>query len=368
MFDLPRDVRRLSGLIAAGLLVILLTLSGCGQPQSDGSPSGTQQGGAGTEPPPTKKALILTTLPEGQGYYSVGVAQAQVISKYTNFDVRLVPAPNAGPIPSRLGRKEADIALITGQTFDDALRGVGDYAKDGPLPGIRLLQTGHASTFGFFTHNRTGIKQISDLKGRKVSTPAVGSNYWLARYILEAYGLNIETDTVWIKAASGAEGFQHLMEGRVDAAFAGLEGAKLEDLATKYKPVLLPFDPAKIDIVRKYKPAVVIDHSTAIAGLPAGVPVVGTVSVLGVHADMDEETAYTLVKTLLEHYDELKGIYWSLQYWNKQNAVRNDVTIPYHPGAIRYYKEIGLWTPAMDRLQEKLLNKAKALEQQTKVR
>ena len=366
MFDLPRDVRRLSGLIAAGLLVILLTLSGCGQPQSGGSPSGTQQGGVGTQA--KKKVLIYTTLGEGTGYYSIAVPQAQVISKHTDFDVRVEPSANQVPIPSRVGTKQADIGLMTGQNFDDAMRGVGNYAKDEPLPGIRLLQAGHTSIWGIVTHTGTGIKQITDLKGRKVSVSGVGFDADLFRSVLEAYGLNAETDVVWVKGANPNEVAQNLLEGRVEAAFFGLAGAKLEELATKYKPVLLPFDPAKIDIVRKYKPAVVIDHSTAIAGLPAGVPVVGTVSVLGVHADMDEETAYTLVKTLLEHYDELKGIYWSLQYWNKQNAVRNDVTIPYHPGAIRYYKEIGLWTPAMDRLQEKLLNKAKALEQQTKVR
>ena len=370
MFGLPYTANRLLGLMAVGILVTLLAFSGCGQPQSGSSPSRTQQGGAGSgkEPPKTKKALVFSTLGEGQGFYSVGVAQAQVISKYTNFDVRLVPAPNVKPIASRVGTMEADIGLTNRVALSEALQGVGDYAKDGPLPGIRLLLNGETNEFGFFTHTRTGIKQIPDLKGRKVTTSSVGVTYWLAQYILKAYGMDLQTDTVWIKAANTNEGFQHLMEGRVEVAFAGFSGSKLQDLATKSEPVLLPFDPAKIDIVRKYYPDVVIGHSRATAGVPGGIPMVGLVAALGVHADLDEETAYILVKTLLEHYDELKGMFWTLQNWTKENAVRNDVMIPYHPGAIRYYKEIGLWTPAMDRLQEELLNKVKALEQQTKVR
>jgi TRAP-type uncharacterized transport system substrate-binding protein len=70
---------------------------------------------------------------------------------------------------------------------------------------------------------------------------------------------------------------------------------------------------------------------------------------------MSDEVAYTLVKTWAENWKELEPIHPQLRGWRPEVFVQKLATIPYHPGAIKFFKENGLWSPEMDRAQEMLL-------------
>jgi hypothetical protein len=85
-----------------------------------------------------------------------------------------------------------------------------------------------------------------------------------------------------------------------------------------------------------------------------GIPVVGVPNALWGHEKMSDDTAYFIVKTLIENYDNLQSYHKEFKDWSLSMAVRN-VLMPYHPGAIKYYREKGVWTKEMDDLQRDLL-------------
>ena len=73
---------------------------------------------------------------------------------------------------------------------------------------------------------------------------------------------------------------------------------------------------------------------------------------------LSDDVVYLITKVLWEHYKELVPIHGSFKSWNNTNFMRLEgVSLPYHQGAIRFYKEKGVWTPEMDKVQRRLLGK-----------
>jgi TRAP transporter TAXI family solute receptor len=295
--------------------------------------------------------LSYVTNPVGTGLYAIAVAQGQVLSKKTNID--LVVQPAAGPlaIPRLIFSKEAVLGLTNSKIAMDSYRGIGDYSGKRHL-SIRILQAGQVTPFGLVTHTGTGIKTIADLKGKRVTWNILTSD--LARkvafYELKAYGIDGFKDVKMLKSETTVTGMQDLAQGRTDATACSLAGSKFEELATKVTPVILPFDQTKIDIVRRDVPTVVTMILKKTGSIPGGMTVLGSPEVFIADKDLDEDTAYRIVKVLLESVDELKLIDRDFSEWTADNAVRES-PVPYHPGAIRYYKEAGLWSAKMDENQ-----------------
>jgi hypothetical protein len=75
--------------------------------------------------------------------------------------------------------------------------------------------------------------------------------------------------------------------------------------------------------------------------------------------DLSDETAYQAVKAMWENYKDFAPIHVLLKDWIQERFVSKEALIPYHPGTIKFYKEKGVWTDEMGRLQETLLAKKK---------
>jgi TRAP-type uncharacterized transport system substrate-binding protein len=73
---------------------------------------------------------------------------------------------------------------------------------------------------------------------------------------------------------------------------------------------------------------------------------------------LSEDAGYVIAKTLYEHADKVKKGHGMLRRYGRDKMVKANVTIPYHDGAIKYYKEIGLWSEKMDKIQAGLLSEA----------
>jgi hypothetical protein len=175
---------------------------------------------------------------------------------------------------------------------------------------------------------------------------------------LAAYGLNAAKDITALKTEDNSASVKDLELGRTDAAACGLGGSKMAELATKSKILVLNFDPAKIAIVQKAVAVFPATTPSSLSGVEPGAKVVSTPNLFIGRADVSDEVAYQMVKTLIENYNELKAVNPVLADWTPEVAVR-ELPVPYHPGAIKYYKEKGLWSARMDRLQQELLGKAK---------
>jgi TRAP-type uncharacterized transport system substrate-binding protein len=69
---------------------------------------------------------------------------------------------------------------------------------------------------------------------------------------------------------------------------------------------------------------------------------------------LPEQVAYLITKTVMSHYDDFKLVHEDAKYWTAKESLRH-FSVPFHPGAVRYYKEIGAWTPYYEKIQKGLL-------------
>jgi len=302
---------------------------------------------------PAAQSVNLITNPAGMGLYTIAVAQGQLISKKTGLQIVVQPSQGPKVIPYILESGDGQAATLSVNNTYWAYKGISEYKK--PHKFLRVLQAGNENFFGIITKEKSGIKTIPDLKGKRV-TYSVTS--YMTQLVMEtqllAYGLNPAKDVTIVKTENNTTALRDLDQGRTDAAACGLGGSKMAELSRKTKILVLSFDPAKIAFVQKEMvmfPAITPD---TLSGIDPGQKVIATPSLLIARADLSEDIAYQMVKALIENYNELKAVNPVLADWKPEVAVR-ELPVPYHPGAIKFYKEKGLWSGSMDQLQQKLL-------------
>jgi TRAP-type uncharacterized transport system substrate-binding protein len=149
------------------------------------------------------------------------------------------------------------------------------------------------------------------------------------------------------------------MEGRADgAATAAIGMGIVTEADAKVGIRFLPVcqDPAGIQIAQGIMPG---GHVKIRSAGPAGVKQDTLLWHYGIaitsSTHMPDEVAYSLVKTWAENWKELEPVHPQLRGWRPEVFVQKLATIPYHPGAIKFFKEKGLWSSEMDRNQETLL-------------
>jgi uncharacterized protein len=313
---------------------------------------------AATDQP--KVSLIYLTTPPGTAIYSIAVAQSQMLSRYTNLEIVAQPATAVVAMPGLLTAGQAHLANSAGATVWEFYAGVGSVDK--PFPKIRILQAGHDLLFGFVTRDNTGIKSIPDIRGHKVTT-----NYPTQRVVsqvgileMKAYGLDPDKDVTVLKSENSTRGIAELADSRTDVTMSSVEGPMMKELGAKTKFRVLPFDPEKMPFVSEKMPGTFLTRPRpGLTEVEPGTPIVTTPSVVFTTSDLPDDTAYLIVKSLLEKYEELVPA--SPDYLSQYSADRAVVKlpVPYHNGAIRYYKEKGLWGGEMDKFQANVLEKAK---------
>ena len=333
------------------LLAILLTLSfiGCKAKTSDTEKKDSSQ--PTSVPDVQETNLVLATNPVGTGYYIVAAAQGSLLTQKTNINV--VVQPTSGPEGVIETLKSGQSQLVLMEPFL-----VRTFWKDEQdVKRVRTLQAGNILRFAFVTHEGTNIKTVSDLKGKRVTfTGLSASHTMIAQGILKAYGLDPEKDVKPLKMSFATAGLTDLAEGRTDAVIASIAGGKMEELASKIKTVVIPVEEDKAKESAQWAPMLLPSKLTIdVKGGPKGTPVVGMITALYTTKDLDEQAAYTITKALVENYKEIIPISEECAEWVPDAAVTPSAGFPYHPGAIKYYKEVGLWNDSMEKWQQEQL-------------
>lgn len=342
------------GLGSIVLIIALIFAGGCGQSGVSEKPANNR----GTSSGPSERPLVYISGPSGSVFYSYALPQATVL-KSSGINVTVQPAVGPGVIPGMLNTGEGNMGTMEAYGLNNAFRGTGEYQGEKSCKSARVLMAGDTLKFGILTTEDTGIRSIKDLKGKRFifDMPTAPLAIKTGVYELQAYGLDAYKDTVNLKAEDVTRAIQALISRQADAIVASLGGAQLQELATSKnsKPVLLPIEGNdKFDVIKKGMPGIQLTSSEGLPGIPDGIPTIGVPLLVWATAQMSDDTAYKIVKTLIEKQDELTKISVRLKYWGKKDAVRQ-LGVPYHPGAVRYFKEIGIWDSRMDQYQEKLL-------------
>jgi uncharacterized protein len=301
-----------------------------------------------SSPGNTKTRLSIATGGTGGVFYPLGGGIAKVIGEHIpNVEATAeVTAASVDNLKFVRDRK-ADLAFTTADTLADAINGTGPF-KDAKLP-IRTL----AILYKNYTHVVTlatgPIKEMKDLKGRVVSTGSPGSGAEVTAFrVLQAYGIDPEKD-IQQQRLGATESADALKDGKVDAFFwsGGLPTAAIVDLGhTAGITIRLLSNDSVLESLQNtygkslYVPGIV--PKNVYPKLEGDVGVVSIPNLLVVHADMDENLVYEITRTLFEHRDELIAIHPEAKNLALESAVKESPA-PFHPGAIRYYREKQAW-------------------------
>lgn len=294
--------------------------------------------------------LALATAGTGGVYYLLGGSIAELWSRELP-DRIAVAEVTGGSVEnlSLLTSGQVQVAFSMGTNALEAYDAEGDFEGRAPAEVLGLLAL-YPNVLQLATLEGSGVATLSDLVGRRVSVGAPGSGTEVAaRTLLEANG--IEYDDFDPQRLNFNETANALRDGTVDAGFwsAGPPTSSIMDLATVREIQLLDLDEAEVDRTAAVDPTVSRDivPSGAYRGVGEDVETLSTPNLLVVRADMPEELAYALVRTILEAGGELAaahpvGSQISAEYTLAVSP------IPLHPGATRYFQDSGHDVP--DRL------------------
>ncbi len=290
------------------------------------------------------KRISVLTASTGGTWYIMGGAISKVINTYLP-NVEATPEVTGGGLENirLLLRGKADFIFTTDAQILTVIKDREKIKKS----NFRALFTGIASAFQAVVHEDSPIRSISDLKGRRIGTPALNDGgEIMCRVTLEAYGMSYK-DGKSVKHLSLGELANAFKDGFIDAALcsAGVPTSAVMDMTTSKKCRLLPLDAEKIEWITTNYPEYTQSfiRKGAYRGVGEELLSFGTRTAVVTLASTDEDLVYQITKTVLEHTKDLAEIHPQGRTYNIQEALFGIKTIPVHAGAIRYYKEKGAW-------------------------
>lgn len=292
-----------------------------------------------------KVFLTLASGSPGGAYYPLGGGMAVVIQKTVEGLRCAAESTGASVENSRLvGNGDSDMGMVMGSVAYNAAQGKAPFEKKYEI--VSLFQM-YPAPQHLVTTAQSGIKKMADLKGKRVSIDVPGSGCsTMSKIILEEAGFNLEKD-LKIANLSQTESVQALKDGVVDATFFNFAypGSAVMDLAATRDIVLVPVDQKladKIIMKHPYYVKIVIPGKTY-AKVDSDVLCLGDSNVLIANKKMKDDIAYKIVKAIYSNVTEgqwaLKNVHPIAAQLTPQNAVNSP--LPLHPGAVKYFKEVG---------------------------
>jgi len=276
-------------------------------------------------------------------YYAYGTAMAKLLGEKTGVKFTV----------ESTGASKANIQLIDGGDVQMAIvqNDVMAYAYEGTDLFAGESTKGFLSMAGLYTevcqvvaNPKSGITSIEDLRGKRVSVGDAGSGVeFNAVQILEAYGITF--DDIQKQNLSFAASADAIKNNQIDAFFctAGAPTTAITELATTNEITVLEVDEAHAAQLQSMYPFYV--RFPIPAGTYNGVAdekwTVAVMATLIVSDKLSEDTVYKLTKALFENQSELLTAHAKAAELSAASAVQS-ITVPFHPGAEKYYKEVGV--------------------------
>ena len=277
-------------------------------------------------------------------YYPMGVALSQIYAKSipnvrATAQVTKASAENLNLLQAGRG----ELALALADSVSDAWKGEAEAGFPKKLDKLRGLSGTYSNYIQIVANADSGIKTLADLKGKRISVGAAKSGTELnARAIFKAAGLTY-ADLAKVEYLPFGESVELIKNRQLDATLqsAGLGVASIRDLSTSVKIVVVPV-PA--DVVAKvgdaaYQTAVIPANTNT--GQTQDVPTAAIPNFLVTHSGVSDRLAYQVAEQMYENIDTLYAAHNAAKVIKRENAIKG-MPVPLHPGAERYYREVGL--------------------------
>ncbi|PXA82264.1 TRAP transporter substrate-binding protein [Auritidibacter sp. NML120779] len=325
--------------LLAATAAAALALTACG----DDAETNGDNGANGDEANYTQDITFATGSSSGV-YFPLGNEYANVIGQNTDLSLDAIETDGSADNIGRINNGSAQLGLSQNNTAQEAITGTGQFEDvEGGIENVAWIGQLYPEAAQVITLEGNGIDTISDLEGKRVGIGAPGSGTRaVALEILEAYGL--EEGDYEAYEEGFTEGRSLLQDGHIDASIEilGVPAASLQELAATSDVKLVSLDQEEADSIAS---ASLFDTYTIEGGTYDFVDEdVLTVTVyaalLGSTSQISEDDAYELTKVVYENADDISLPQADLI--NAEDALLGVGDVPVHPGAQRYFDEVGV--------------------------
>lgn len=336
--------KKIISILLMASMVLLTACSGKGEVTNGSEKQETAKSAEESTEAKSQQNVSVVTGPTGGSMFVMSASWSDFINKYSDF-VQITNQVGGGSAycVNVLSNGEADFAMVGNDVAYYAMTGQGDF-EGNAFEDIRCIGALYAEGFHVITRKDSGITNIaqilSDNASVTVGPPGSGTLTNSAR-VLEAYGTTV--DDTNSKQLDWQESADAIKDGHIDAAFymTGVPYGLVSDISVTQPILAFGLEKDIIDSLHEKYPFLV--PITYPADSYEGSPEFDTVCVrmlITTTEDMDEDTVYEVTKILYENLDEIAATH-SCGSTITKDALTEGLAVPLHPGAEKYYKEVG---------------------------
>lgn len=302
-------------------------------------------------------AVRLGTSSVGSLFYTLAIGASEILHKHAGLSVNVEPVGGSTASLHSLGAKKIEIAMANSFACFSAYNGRYKFKK--PVE-IRLVLNGQPNYRSLVVRKASNIKRASDLKGKIIigKRRALPENELVMRAMMKAMGLPDDSVKL-VGTTNSPQMYKALRAGSVDGAIIPYSPRSAPLLKVLHDDVIEFFDlpkdkrdeamklVPKAFYTRSFKPGTFKGHTKPVHTF-------GLSTYLVSRPDISADTIYKVAKAIDGHSKEFATYHRTGRLYNAKRTLA-EMKLPVHDGAIRYFKEKGIWTSAHEKLQAELL-------------
>ncbi|KUI96569.1 TAXI family TRAP transporter solute-binding subunit [Vibrio sp. MEBiC08052] len=282
-------------------------------------------------------------------YYPTGGAICKLVNKdRKEHDIRCSVESTGGSIynVNTIRSGELDFGIVQSDWQYHGYNGTSKFAEQGPYKKLRAMFSLHTEPFNVIARTDAHIDNIKDLKGKRVNIGNPGSgDRATMQVVMDSMGWTKDSFKL-TSELKGSERSQALCDNKIDAFIyvVGHPNGSIKEATTSCDAKLVPVTGPEIDKIVSENPY--YTYTDVPAGMYRGtdqdVKSFGVAATLVTSADVPDKVAYNVAKAVFENFDTFKRLHPAFAHLKKEDMVKAGISIPLHPGAVKYYKEVGL--------------------------
>lgn len=315
--------------------------------------------------PASAQTASIGTNPAGSVFYAIGSGLAKVTAEHTPIRISVQPYTGTSTFVPLLDSGELDLGVNNAVDMGLAYRGpnykIGGRNPFPHAPNLRLVMRGAPLMVAAVVRRDSPIKTMADVKGKRVTGEYPANLAIWYNIFGELASAGLAWNDVRVVPVPGLnEGIDALVQGRADVSSYALNAAKIReaDSSVGVRHLSIDCSPEGEKRLRSTVPGYYprrVKKGEAVAVTEDICAIAYDVYVVA-GKGVSDAILDGVLRAAWEHGDKLLPIHVIFKEWTRDRMASPDVTMPYHPTAIRFYKERGVWTAEHDQAQQRLLS------------
>jgi TRAP transporter TAXI family solute receptor len=306
-------------------------------------------------------AVRIGTSSVGSVFYTIAVGASELITKHAKINATAEPVGGSSANVRGLGAKKIEFAIANSFASFTGLNGTHSFKKTGKVP-IRLVLQGQASNRWLMVRKGANIKTAQDLQGKTIIAKrrALPEISIVMDAFMKVHGLPAGSIKL-VSTTNTGQLVKAIRAGSVDAALMPFSprAAQVEKpMADGVLDFFYTSDAKRTEMLKHLPPMIWANtmKKGIFSNMKKDAPVVSLNTYFITRPGVSNDTVYKVTKAILDHNKEFMTYHKAARQYSLKRALVS-VSLPFHPGAIRYFKEKGVWTPALEANQKKLIGK-----------